>query len=71
MRIVIVLRVPNHSHASARKVPVAGAPPAALAVPPRVRSEDLLRGSHELVIEHQGREYRLRITQNGKLILTA
>ncbi|HKC45138.1 MAG TPA: hemin uptake protein HemP [Burkholderiales bacterium] len=38
---------------------------------PRVRSDELLRGRSELVIEHQGREYRLRITQNGKLILTA
>ena len=27
--------------------------------------------SHELVIVHGSREYRLRITQNGKLILTA
>jgi hemin uptake protein HemP len=25
----------------------------------------------ELVIVHNGREYRLRLTQNGKLILTA
>jgi hemin uptake protein HemP len=24
-----------------------------------------------LIIEHEGREYRLRRTQNGKLILTA
>lgn len=37
----------------------------------RVRSDDLLRGRTELIIEHQGRDYRLRITQNGKLILTA
>ena len=37
----------------------------------RVRSEDLLRGRAELVIEHNGREYRLRVTQRGKLILTA
>jgi hemin uptake protein HemP len=36
-----------------------------------VRSEELLNGGLELVIEHQGREYRLRVTQNGKLILTA
>jgi hemin uptake protein HemP len=43
----------------------------AAAVPRRVRSEDLLAGRTELVIEHQGRDYRLRITQNGKLILTA
>ena len=25
----------------------------------------------ELLIEHEGREYRLRLTQNRKLILTA
>jgi len=36
-----------------------------------VRSEDLLNGGVEILIEHRGREYRLRITQNGKLILTA
>jgi hemin uptake protein HemP len=39
--------------------------------PPRVRSEQLLGAGTELVIEHHGRDYRLRITQNGKLILTA
>ena len=27
--------------------------------------------NRELVITHNGREYRLRLTQNGKLILTA
>ena len=37
----------------------------------RVRSEELLRGAREIVIEHDGRQYQLRITQNGKLILTA
>jgi hemin uptake protein HemP len=37
----------------------------------RIRSEQLLSGGNELVIEHHGREYRLRVTQNGKLILTA
>lgn len=36
----------------------------------RVRCTDLLRGARELVIEHAGEEYRLRITSNGKLILT-
>lgn len=46
--------------------------PAPKASPPRrVRSEDLLNGGVEILIEHRGREYRLRITQNGKLILTA
>jgi hemin uptake protein HemP len=37
----------------------------------RVTSRELLGERGELVIVHQGREYRLRITQNGKLILTA
>jgi hemin uptake protein HemP len=36
-----------------------------------IRSEDLLGARGELLIEHRGRAYRLRITQNGKLILTA
>lgn len=36
---------------------------------PRLRSEDLFRTSHELIIEHQGQEYRLRLTRNQKLIL--
>ena len=39
--------------------------------PQRISSEALLAGRRELVIVHNGREYRLRLTQNGKLILTA
>ena len=34
-------------------------------------SNRLLGERGELVIEHNGREYRLRLTQSGKLILTA
>ena len=41
------------------------------AVPQRVASETLLGRLGELVIVHNAREYRLRLTQNGKLILTA
>lgn len=37
----------------------------------RVSSESLLGPRGELLIVHNGREYRLRLTQNGKLILTA
>ena len=37
----------------------------------KVPSEALLGSRKELVITHNGREYRLRVTQNGKLILTA
>lgn len=37
----------------------------------RAVSTQLLGERRELVIEHNGREYRLRLTQSGKLILTA
>ncbi len=36
---------------------------------PRLRSQDLFRDSNELIIEHQGQEYRLRLTRNDKLLL--
>ena len=37
----------------------------------RVSTRTLLGTANELIIEHEGREYRLRLTQNRKLILTA
>jgi hemin uptake protein HemP len=37
----------------------------------KVESGALLGARRELIIVHNGREYRLRVTQNGKLILTA
>ena len=37
----------------------------------KVCSEALLSRGRELVITHNGREYRLRLTRSGKLILTA
>jgi hemin uptake protein HemP len=43
----------------------------ATALPRRISSESLLGAERELVIVHNGREYRLRLTQLGKLILTA
>ncbi|WP_109127282.1 hemin uptake protein HemP [Dyella sp. C11] len=36
----------------------------------RVSSQALLKGERELVIQHQGSEYHLRLTRNDKLILT-
>lgn len=45
--------------------------PQRISVPAKVPSEILLGARKELVIAHNGREYRLRVTQNGKLILTA
>ena len=38
---------------------------------PYIRSQDLFGAAHEVVIEHNQREYRLRVTSLGKLILTA
>ncbi|MPZ47652.1 MAG: hemin uptake protein HemP [Betaproteobacteria bacterium] len=37
----------------------------------RVASGELFGNAAELVIVHGQREYRLRVTSNGKLILTA
>jgi len=36
----------------------------------RLHSKELLGSAHEIVIEHAGDEYRLRLTRQGKLILT-
>ncbi len=36
----------------------------------RVCSDDIFRTTRELVIEHAGESYRLKITRNNKLILT-
>lgn len=48
-----------------------GNAPAAAPAVQRVSSQDLLGQAGELVIVHGGREYRLRLTQHGRLILTA
>lgn len=37
----------------------------------RLHSTELLHPGEDLIIEHGGRDYRLRVTNNGKLILTA
>jgi hemin uptake protein HemP len=38
--------------------------------PPRVAVRTLLAGRSEVILEHNGEDYRLRITSRGKLILT-
>jgi hemin uptake protein HemP len=38
--------------------------------PPRFKVSELLGKAREAILEHGGHEYRLRITSNGKLILT-
>ena len=44
-------------------------PPARDVAAHSIRSEELLRGGREVLIEHEGVFYRLRLTRNGKLIL--
>jgi len=34
-------------------------------------TEELFGGAREIALLHNGRQYRLRITQQGKLLLTA
>ena len=36
----------------------------------RLTSGELFSGAQEILIEHAGQEYRLRITRQGKLLLT-
>lgn len=36
----------------------------------RISSTSLLAGEREIIVEHRGDNYRLRLTANGKLILT-
>ena len=49
---------------------IAAARPAAAGVV-RIKSADLFQQLREVEIEHDGRIYRLRLTQLNKLILTA
>lgn len=43
---------------------------AVMVVDGKLRSSDLFRGRKELTILHENSEYKLRLTGNGKLILT-
>lgn len=47
-----------------------GAPATSNSGSKRLRSDRLLDGQREIIIEHAGCEYRLRRTMNDKLILT-
>ena len=51
--------------------PVDAGPRPNVATARRVSSAALLGNADRLIIEHQGRDYQLRLTANGKLILTA
>jgi hemin uptake protein HemP len=49
----------------------APAPASAASSVTRIKSQDLFRQAREVEIDHEGRIYRLRLTQLNKLILTA
>jgi hemin uptake protein HemP len=58
------------------RVPAHQAPPVALpaathAAAAQMTTEELFAGAREIALLHNGRQYRLRITQQGKLLLTA
>jgi hemin uptake protein HemP len=57
-----------NQHLAPDKPPMPSPPPSP--IPERLSSERLFDGRRELIIVHQGGEYRLRITRQGKLILT-
>jgi hemin uptake protein HemP len=50
--------------------PSRGRSPARGNSPPRVDAHELLGASRQVTINHAGADYTLRITRNGKLILT-
>lgn len=62
--------VSSAGHDSVSIPSVSAAPARASSVLKRIDSLRLLGGGRELVIEHSGQEYRLRLTRNDKLILT-
>lgn len=66
---MIIIREMSHDRQEAPKPDEEMREPAA--PPKRIASRELLGSGNELIIEHGAREYRLRITNNGKLILTA
>lgn len=81
MRIVIIQSLPPGSPVivnppSVPSVPrrptlaLSNARSGCISGPRRIDSLSLLSGNRELIIEHAGCEYRLRRTQNDKLILT-
>ncbi len=67
---LLVSRENKRSAAAERGQLDVAAPPPVTPVR-RITSVELLGPSGALIILHDGREYRLRLTQNGKLILTA
>lgn len=73
MSTAIPLGLPAVAHRLGRPLSRLSLRPCATEPAPAVRrisSQSLLDGERELVIQHQGSEYHLRLTRNDKLILT-
>ena len=73
MSIATTLSLPAAAGRLARSLPQLSLCPDAAGTSPAVRrisSQSLLDGGRELVIQHRGSEYHLRLTRNDKLILT-
>lgn len=73
MSIATTLSPPAATRRLARPLSRLSLYPATAGTPPAVRrvsSQSLLDGGRELVIQHEGSEYHLRLTRNDKLILT-
>lgn len=63
----VTAQLDPHPHARSAGIATATTP---VSRATRVSSGNLLAGGRELVIEHAGQEYHLRLTRNDKLILT-
>jgi hemin uptake protein HemP len=59
-----------HNRPAPAAEPAVADAPAADCTPRRVLSEHLIGPAREVLIRHAGCDYRLRITRQGKLILT-
>lgn len=62
--------VQGHDSAPKAQEPASGTTPASRAAPVTLDSAALFAGRDEVRVVHRGQEYRLRITRQGKLILT-
>jgi hemin uptake protein HemP len=62
----------SSNHAAQKTSPAAPVPPGHAGSPGvSLTTEQLFAGAREIALLHNGRQYRLRITQQGKLLLTA
>jgi hemin uptake protein HemP len=61
----------DHEQTSKEERPAASIPAPAEAGKRRFSSRELFEHANEIEIDHEGRIYRLRVTQLNKLILTA